>query len=821
MSAQLQVTGEAKIRDIQGPVVANSGVVTALDGAASQYVRGDGTLADFPTSTGGGSSVSYYLNSSVSQGTIGGVAYRELSKDAITGAGTDITISANGYVASYITDANDPSLLEVPSGNFNCEFYFSVNSDAHNPYVYAELYKYDGATFTLLGSSQAVPEYLTSGTTIAPYYFAIPVATAALAVTDRIAIRIYVNVDGRTVTLHTENNHLCQVVTTFSKGMISLNNLTKQNQYFATGTSGTNFNIVSSADTHTFNLPVASATNTGKLSSTDWTTFNNKLSTATAAATYVPYTGATTNVNLGIYSLTANQIIAGGAGVNNAGTFTTYDGGVATQLIGSTGNLKFFPFWNPTIGARINAEDSAGSAYIPLSFYASNFYFHSNVNFNSTIGNGTYTYTLPSATGTLALTSNLSAYLPLAGGTLTGALSGTSATFSTWVLANDGTRQIYLNPAADFGAGSLPTIQVASNHALQFATNNALRLTIASTGAATFSSSVTANSTISAYYGSITSGNTPATSGTTPVNPMLNLTNNRGIGMYFGGKYSGDYAQWIQVSDVGNLGVNYPLLLNPNGGNVGIGTSSPSAKLHIAGTAANTVSYLSDTTGYALYQIGNSGGGLYYGIDSSTASGFANGAYSRHIYSTGAYPLIISTNDTERMRITSGGVVCVGGTNINPAANATNGIALTNDFLVSINRNNDFGLDIGRNGTDGAVASFRRGSTQVGTISVTGSATAYNTSSDYRLKTDYKNFSGLDLVSKIKAYDYEWKADNTRSYGVLAHELQDILPQAVTGEKDAKEMQGVDYSKIVPVLVKAIQELSSELNELKALIAAK
>ncbi len=81
---------------------------------------------------------------------------------------------------------------------------------------------------------------------------------------------IYVNVDGRTVTLHTENSHLCQVVTTLSKGMVSLNNLTDQSQFITTGTSGTNFNIVSSGDTHTFNLPVASSTNTGKLSSSDW-----------------------------------------------------------------------------------------------------------------------------------------------------------------------------------------------------------------------------------------------------------------------------------------------------------------------------------------------------------------------------------------------------------------------------------------------------------------------------------------------------------------------------------------------------------------------
>ncbi len=128
MSSQLQVSGEAKIRDIQGPVVANSGVITALDGAANQYVRGDGTLATFPTTGGGGSSVSYYLNSSVSQGTIGGVAYRQLGKTPIIGAGTDITISANGYVASYITDANDPALLAANPEAFYSQAYLSEDT---------------------------------------------------------------------------------------------------------------------------------------------------------------------------------------------------------------------------------------------------------------------------------------------------------------------------------------------------------------------------------------------------------------------------------------------------------------------------------------------------------------------------------------------------------------------------------------------------------------------------------------------------------------------------------------------------------------------
>ena len=72
------------------------------------------------------------------------------------------------------------------------------------------------------------------------------------------------------------------------------------------------------------------------------------------------------------------------------------------------------------------------------------------------------------------------------------------------------------------------------------------------------------------------------------------------------------------------------------------------------------------------------------------------------------------------------------------------------------------------------------------------------------------------MVSKIPVYDYKWKADESRSYGVMAHELQEVLPDAVVGEKDAEEMQGVDYSKIVPLLVKSIQELKAEIDILKA-----
>lgn len=107
----------------------------------------------------------------------------------------------------------------------------------------------------------------------------------------------------------------------------------------------------------------------------------------------------------------------------------------------------------------------------------------------------------------------------------------------------------------------------------------------------------------------------------------------------------------------------------------------------------------------------------------------------------------------------------------------------------------------------------------VGTINTSTTATTYNTTSDYRLKTDFKDFMGSKLLDSIKVYDYQWKVDGSRSYGVKAHELQSVLPYAVSGKKDAVNADGsinpqtVDYSKIVPVLIKAVQEQKALIKE--------
>ena len=252
------------------------------NGVVSQYVRGDGSLANFPLAGGGGASVNYYLNGSISQGTIGGNQYFQMSRVPVLGPGTNFTrtqAQGNGYIAQFITDAGDPNLLAIPSGNWNFETYFNASSGGGSPSFYMELYKYDGATFTLISSGSTNPEAITGGTVVDLYVSALAVPSTVLLATDRLAIRIFVTTSGRTITLHTEDNNLCQIITTFTTGLNALNGLTAQVQNFATGTAGTDFGISSATSTHTFNLPTASASNRGALSSGDWTTFNGKFNT--------------------------------------------------------------------------------------------------------------------------------------------------------------------------------------------------------------------------------------------------------------------------------------------------------------------------------------------------------------------------------------------------------------------------------------------------------------------------------------------------------------------------------------------------------------
>ena len=137
-------------------------------------------------------------------------------------------------------------------------------------------------------------------------------------------------------------------------------------------------------------------------------------------------------------------------------------------------------------------------------------------------------------------------------------------------------------------------------------------------------------------------------------------------------------------------------------------------------------------------------------------------------------------------------------------------------------------MDLNRSTSDGNVVILRKSGVQVGSISVTGVATAYNTSSDYRLKENVTLIGDAsETLLKLKPCQFEFKDEPGRRVdGFLAHELQEVIPGAVTGEKDQTDEQGepiyqaIDQSKIVPLLTAALQEALSTIEDLTVRLEA-
>jgi hypothetical protein len=254
----------------------------------------------------------------------------------------------------------------------------------------------------------------------------------------------------------------------------------------------------------------------------------------------------------------------------------------------------------------------------------------------------------------------------------------------------------------------------------------------------------------------------------------------------------------LQSGGVNNYSQGH-LAFYTNDGSTPFG-SVPPEKMRITSNGTVLIGTTTDA-GYKLTLKGTAGIGQ-----------FTNGTAAIDAYGSIAY--YGCNTATNGIRINSVGDLLVGKTGgwtengFQTEAGATT-VGITNNSTA----NNIF---LRKNGVSGNVIAFYYDGTGVGSIAITSSTTGYYTSSDYRLKQDLKSFNGLDLVSKIKVYDYEWKSDETRSYGVIAHELQEVIPQAVTGDKDAEKMQSVDYSKLVPILVASIQELKAEIELLKS-----
>jgi len=244
------------------------------------------------------------------------------------------------------------------------------------------------------------------------------------------------------------------------------------------------------------------------------------------------------------------------------------------------------------------------------------------------------------------------------------------------------------------------------------------------------------------------------------------------------------------------------LYLDDTNNRVGIGTTSPNAELEIK---ADTPEIRIDSTGASgrNYKIHSDGDELYLeGIGSS-------GSFK--IGEDGTYGVNVDLGS---------GVVTVGKTN---AGYDVAGVTLSNGGYGAFTQAGNPALILNRLTSEGSIVEFRQANGLRGTISVGGSATAYNTSSDYRLKENVNyDFDATSRLKELKParFNFIEEADKTVD-GFLAHEVSSIVPEAITGTKDAvdedgnPEYQGIDQSKLVPLLVKTIQELEARITELE------
>jgi hypothetical protein len=301
-----------------------------------------------------------------------------------------------------------------------------------------------------------------------------------------------------------------------------------------------------------------------------------------------------------------------------------------------------------------------------------------------------------------------------------------------------------------------------------------------------------------------------------------------GYGLATGALTNGN--AYLQATRWDALATNYDLLLQPNGGNVGIGTSTPGSLLDINGgnmslSRTNTAGSL---TGITVTNAGTSSAYAGININSGPVSAqLFNDAAGNAVVAgtilrtTTDHPLVFGTNGSERARIDSSGNFLWNKTSLTNETTVDGVILYKNSSgggstLYTTNGGTGTALAVSVQADAQAVAFFRSG-TLVGSISVTSTSTAYNTSSDARLKENITNADSASvLIDAIKVRQFDWKADGSHQrYGMIAQELQEVVPEAVNQPADPDEMMGVDYSKLVPLLLKEIQSLRARVAQLE------
>mgnify|MGYP003676230672 FL=1 len=299
----------------------------------------------------------------------------------------------------------------------------------------------------------------------------------------------------------------------------------------------------------------------------------------------------------------------------------------------------------------------------------------------------------------------------------------------------------------------------------------------------------------------------------------------------------------IKTNKISSLASNNDITIDPDGtgdtiiasGNLGVGTTSPNSHLTTQTSSTSTSAF-----DFGV-QVNNS----FASNDSIAAIGFHNradvnstgvGAAIAYVgggVSGGSGNITFNIKDSsdisnvvdvadEKMRINESGEINVAGKSSN-----ANNIGNTYFHVQNANRGHDLRFAKSESGSFDALVFYHNGSA-VGYISYGNSSTSYNTSSDYRLKENVSDITGAtDRLKQLNPVRFNFIADaDTTVDGFLAHEVQDIVPEAITGTKDAVDddgnavMQGIDQSKLVPLLVATIQEQQAAIEALTARVTA-
>ncbi len=233
-------------------------------------------------------------------------------------------------------------------------------------------------------------------------------------------------------------------------------------------------------------------------------------------------------------------------------------------------------------------------------------------------------------------------------------------------------------------------------------------------------------------------------------------------------------------------------------GNLGLGTSSPQKNLQIT----------SSTATLRLEESGGSSKRLDLEID--------NSAVAKIMANQSGSQIAFHTVGSERARFDSSGRFAVGKV---PDSNFNIGCELDPSGFLIASRTSNIPAFFNRTDT-GAIVWFGRNSANKGDISINSTGVTFNTTSDIRLKQDIEPLAATDKLMQMNPVSYSWKADpdGPRSMGFIAQEMQEVMPEAVSTGND--DMMSMDYGRITPILVSALQDAHKKIEQLESRLAA-